>query len=179
MDDKEEIEDVKKDVMTMQLFLREYMDYSEKANIKRSSNVNILDLINDIISSSKTLEQKIKIVCTKKILFSTDKNCLHRIILNLCENASKYADEILVTITKNKSGLRIDIDDDGPGIPNYKKKEVFKPFYRIDNSRNLNQAGTGLGLSIANELVKTLNGRIELMDSKKLGGALFTIKLQA
>ena len=179
MDDKEEIEDVKKDVMTMQLFLREYMDYSEKANIKRSSNVNILDLINDIISSSKTLEQKIKIVCTKKILFSTDKNCLHRIILNLCENASKYADEILVTITKNKSGLRIDIDDDGPGIPNYKKKEVFKPFYRIDNSRNLNQAGTGLGLSIANELIKTLNGRIELMDSKKLGGALFTIKLQA
>ncbi len=59
-----------------------------------------------------------------------------------------------------------------------KKKKVFKPFYRIDNSRNQNQAGTGLGLSIANELIKTLNGKIELMDSKKLNGSLFSIKLQ-
>ncbi len=178
INNKEEIEDVKKDVMTMQGFLKEYMDYSQKVNIKRSSNINIVDLIKDVISSSKDLKKKTKVICNKKILFNTDKNCLHRIILNLCENASKYGNKILVTVSKNTSVLKIDIDDDGPGIPDYQKKKVFKPFYRIDNSRNQNQAGTGLGLSIANELIKTLNGKIELMDSKKLNGSLFSIKLQ-
>ena len=80
---------------------------------------------------------------------------------------TRYGNKILITVSKNTSVLKIDIDDDGPGIPDYEKKKVFKPFYRIDNSRNQNQAGTGLGLSIANELIKTLNGKNKSHGFKK------------
>ncbi len=73
--------------------------------------------------------------------------------------------------------MQISIEDNGPGIPDKFKKKVFKPFFRIDNSRNLNKAGSGLGLSIANELVKKLKGKIIVRDSTKLKGSIFTIQL--
>ena len=179
IDDQNEIKDIKKDIMTMQTFLREYLDYSEKISVNRFDEINIISLIKDIVSNSKHLKKKTKIIYKTKIFFKTDKNCLHRIILNLCENASRYSENIIVTSSLNSSILKIDIDDDGPGIPEGQKRKIFKPFYKIDNSRNLNHSGTGLGLSIANELVKTLNGRIELSDSKKLKGSNFSIKLRS
>ena len=58
------------------------------------------------------------------------------------------------------------------------KIRMGQPFFKIDNSRNLNEQGSGLGLSIANELVKKLNGNIIITASKKLKGSCFTIKLQ-
>ena len=73
--------------------------------------------------------------------------------------------------------LFIEIEDDGPRIPKDDKINIFKPFYKIDDSRNMNMEGSGLGLSIANELVKTLQGEIILKDSKKTKGSIFSIIL--
>jgi two-component system osmolarity sensor histidine kinase EnvZ len=95
----------------------------------------------------------------------------------LCENASKYGENILIKAKKKSNSLLIDIEDDGPGIPNKFKRKVFKPFFKVDDSRNLNQGGSGLGLSIANELIKKLKGKIYLKDSKKEKGTIFTISL--
>ena len=95
----------------------------------------------------------------------------------MCENASKYGENILIKAKKKSNSLLIDIEDDGPGIPNKFKRKVFKPFFKIDDSRNLNQGGSGLGLSIANELIKKLKGKIYLKDSKKEKGTIFTISL--
>ena len=57
------------------------------------------------------------------------------------------------------------------------KKKIFKPFYKIDNSRNLNESGSGLGLSISKELAKNIKARINLFNSKELKGCLFSITL--
>ena len=95
----------------------------------------------------------------------------------MCENASKYGENILIKAKKKSNTLLIDIEDDGPGIPNKFKRKVFKPFFKVDDSRNLNQGGSGLGLSIANELIKKLKGKIYLKDSKKEKGTIFTISL--
>ena len=77
---------------------------------------------------------------------------------------------------KKLKSLSIEIEDDGPGIPNSEKSNIFKPFFKIDDSRNMNKEGSGLGLSIANELVKTLQGEIVLKDSKTKG-SIFSIIL--
>ena len=70
------------------------------------------------------------------------------------------------------------IDDNGPGIPASERNNVFKPFYRIDNSRNLDKktlsGGSGLGLAIAMDAVTSHGGRIKLSDSP-LGGLRVTI----
>ena len=107
----------------------------------------------------------------------TDKNSLYRIIFNLFENACKYGDKIEISAKKQDNKLKIIIEDDGPGIKNQFRKNVFKPFYKIDNSRNLNEGGSGLGLSIAKELAKKIKARIDISKSDKLKGSLFSITL--
>ena len=168
---------IKNDIKTMEMFLKEYLDYSEKIKIKKISKINILKLLNEVVHSSKLLEKKTQIKCNSRIDFNTNKNYLYRIIFNLVENASKFGKNISITVKKKAKLLQINIEDDGPGIPENDKSNIFKPFYKIDDSRNMNTEGSGLGLSIANELVKTLKGEIILRDSKKTKGSIFSIIL--
>jgi len=177
MDENKEKQQIKNDLITMEMVLKEYLDYSEKINVKRISSVNIHNLVVEVTNSSKNLKKKTRIICNKNIFFKTDRNYLYRIIFNLCENASKYGQNIFIRAKKKSNSLFIDIEDDGPGIPNKFKKKVFKPFFKIDDSRNLNQGGSGLGLSIANELIKKLKGKIYLKDSPQKKGTIFTISL--
>ena len=168
---------IKKDIKTMEMLLKEYLDFSKKAKIKAVSNINIKELIEEVLVSSSTLEKRTKIVCASKIFFKTDKNSLYRIIFNLLENASKFGKNISIYATKKFKTLTIEIEDDGPGIPDKFKEKIFKPFYKIDDSRNLNKGGSGLGLSITNELIKKLKGKITLKDSLKTKGTIFSINL--
>ena len=168
---------IKKDIKTMEMLLKEYLDFSKKAKIKAVSNINIKELIEEVLVSSSTLKKRTKIVCASKIFFKTDKNSLYRIIFNLLENASKFGKNISISATKKFKTLTIEIEDDGPGIPDKFKEKIFKPFYKIDDSRNLNKGGSGLGLSITNELIKKLKGKITLKDSLKTKGTIFSINL--
>jgi signal transduction histidine kinase len=70
---------------------------------------------------------------------------------------------------KMAQSIEITVDDDGPGIPPEKREEVFKPFSRLDPSRNTKTGGVGLGLSIARDIVLAHGGRIHL-DSAPMGG---------
>lgn len=168
---------IKKDIKTMEMLLKEYLDFSEKVKIKNLSNINIKELIEEVVVSSSTLKKRTKIFCASRIFFKTDKNCLYRIIFNLLENASKFGKNISIYATKKFKTLIIEIEDDGPGIPDKFKEKIFKPFYKIDDSRNLNKGGSGLGLSITNELIKKLKGKITLKDSLKTKGTIFSISL--
>ena len=86
---------IKKDVETMQLFLKEYLEYSKKNNSSKFETVSILQLINEVVQSSKSKNKEIKIRCSKDLRIHTDKNSLFRIIFNLFENASRYGSKIL------------------------------------------------------------------------------------
>ena len=174
----EAIDSIKNDIDTMQIFLKEYLDYSEKIKITKISRVNIYKLLNEILNSDPKLYKRVNLKCRKTINIKINKNNLFRIIFNLIENASKYGKKILVEVKRIDNNLMISVEDDGPGVPDKFKKKIFRPFFKIDKSRNLNEQGSGLGLSIANELVKKLNGNIIITASKKLKGSCFTIKIQ-
>ena len=80
-----------------------------------------------------------------------------------------YAKNIHISTSKSVNKFNIFIDDDGPGIPINQYKNVFKPFFRLDKSRNLNHSGVGLGMSIAEDIVRSHGGNIELSKSKNEG----------
>ena len=65
--------------------------------------------------------------------------------------------------------MTIEIEDDGPGIPDYDKNNVFKPFYKIDKSRGDSKSSVGLGMSIASDMIQSHGGSIKLENSS-LGG---------
>jgi two-component system osmolarity sensor histidine kinase EnvZ len=73
---------------------------------------------------------------------------------------------VSVNIQKRTNRVLIMIEDDGPGIPEDQYKNVFKPFFRLDKSRSLNQSGVGLGLAIVEDIVNSHGGNIQLGKSK-------------
>ena len=178
LDNNKDTIQIKKDVETMQLFLKEYLEYSKKNNSRRFEKVNVLELIGEVVQSSKSKNKDIKIKCSKNLRIDTDKNSLFRIIFNLFENASRYGSKINIYVKRNIKNVVINIEDNGPGIDEKLMKQIFKPFYKIDNSRNLNESGSGLGLSIAKDLAKNINAKINCSNSKNLNGCLFSIILK-
>ena len=102
------------------------------------------------------------------------KRCLGNLIINAC----RHGDTVAVTGAHADGALAIVVDDDGPGVPPEEYEAVFKPFYRLDAARNLDESGTGLGLSIARDIARSHGGDIVLGKSP-LGGLRATVTVPA
>lgn len=96
-------------------------------------------------------------------------NAFTRLISNLVGNAFRYANSVHLTATHKDNWLTILVDDDGAGIPEDKREEVFKPFVRLDEARNQDAGGTGLGLAIARDIARNHGGDITLESNPKGG----------
>ncbi len=106
-----------------------------------------------------------------------DPASLHRVVLNLVENAVRYSspeDTVRIVIRTGPAELRIHVIDEGPGIAPEHLPHVFDRFYRIESARNRASGGTGLGLAIARSLTESLRGQIAVT-SELGGGATFTL----
>src|SRR5690606_3872000 len=105
-------------------------------------------------------------------------NAFSRLLGNVVGNAMRYAKTVDIRATHARGSLLVIIDDDGPGIPADRREEVFKPFLRLDDARNLDASGTGLGLSIARDIARGHGGDITLDDSP-MGGLRAIIRIPA
>ncbi len=108
-----------------------------------------------------------------------DTTKMHDVLRNLMENAVNYApDGGRIELGARLDGERVllTVADNGPGVPEPDLERVFERFYRVDKSRTQDPGGTGLGLSIVRHLVELHGGRVKA-DSRKEGGAIFTISL--
>jgi signal transduction histidine kinase len=106
-----------------------------------------------------------------------DSAAICRVIDNLVRNAVRYAkSQINVSFQVVQTTLVIHIDDDGPGIPEQSRVELFKPFVRLDQSRDRKSGGIGLGLAIVKRLVELHQGTVKVA-STETGGARFVIEM--
>jgi PAS domain S-box-containing protein len=108
-----------------------------------------------------------------------DSDQLQQVLLNLVDNAVKYAGTgatVVVSTHRDGDHIRIDVADDGPGIPLADRDRIFEKFYRADPGLRLAPGGTGLGLYICRELVERMGGRITV-GSEPSTGARFSVEL--
>lgn len=102
---------------------------------------------------------------------------LARAFSNIIENASRYAKKKIRITEKDTPGqVEVIIEDDGPGIPDDKKKDALRPFVRLDESRSEKTGGTGLGLSIAQTAIENHGGQM-FLENSDLGGLKVRIVL--
>jgi signal transduction histidine kinase len=94
---------------------------------------------------------------------------LKRAIRNLLDNAVKYGKSGTVAMRRASLAIEIDIDDEGPGIPQEELTRVLEPFYRLDESRSRETGGVGLGLAIAQSIVQTHGGSLTLSNRPEGG----------
>ncbi|MEO6494035.1 MAG: HAMP domain-containing sensor histidine kinase [Ilumatobacteraceae bacterium] len=114
---------------------------------------------------------------TAPVILDGDPEQLHRMVRNLVHNAEEHAEHrITVTLTKANALVRLQIADDGPGVPTELRKIVYERFVRVDTARTRNTGGTGLGLAIVADVVASHHGSIAVTDSEP-HGATFTVEL--
>jgi len=120
-------------------------------------------------------------LATQPVRVETDRDAIEQIILNLVDNAIKYAaggKQLEVELVRTEQLVTVRIADKGPGIPAAHRQQVFNKFHRVDASLTSRQQGSGLGLSIARQLAEGLGGTLTFC-SVAAGGACFELNLPA
>ena len=90
------------------------------------------------------------------------RHAFKRAVTNLVNNAARFAEHVNVSADKQNGALTVEVEDDGPGIPEAERENVFRPFYRLDHARNQDAGSTGLGLAIARDIARIHGGDIAL-----------------
>ena len=95
--------------------------------------------------------------------FLADEDALKQVLLNLLDNAVKYIppnSQIQIRSMKIEGGIRLEVEDNGPGISPEHMSRLFERFYRVDKGRSRKVGGTGLGLAITKHLIQRMGGSI-------------------
>lgn len=157
------------DVDDMEGMLNDYMAFASDNAQEETSVVNLEEMLRSLCEHA----QLQNVLCCYAIDGETQidvrPNAFKRCLVNLVSNACRYGTEIKISAVRKDGVLSLTVDDNGPGIPQEMREDVFKPFFRLDEARNQDESGTGLGLAIARDIALAHGGDIKLGDSS-LGG---------
>ena len=165
--DKEISKKLSDDVGEMEKMLNEYLQFASSRSAEITETFDLSELLKTTIM--KYEKKEITTDISKEVFLDGRKNLMQRCFSNLIDNAIKYSANVYISLRKLNNNILITIDDDGPGIPENERENVFKPFYKIDKSRGDSKSSVGLGLSIASDTVKSHGGNIKLETSPTNG----------
>ena len=175
---KPDIAALNEDVNDMQSMLEGYLAFARGESLEDPGSFDLETYFDKLRDEAKLRKRKLTTTLVGASEIHVRPNAFSRLLANIIGNAFRYAANIKVTATHTRGTLRIIVDDDGPGIPADKREDVFKPFVRLDEARNLDSSGTGLGLSIARDIARSHGGDITL-DQSPLGGLRAIIRAPA
>ncbi|HJN84039.1 MAG TPA: ATP-binding protein [Candidatus Pelagibacter bacterium] len=155
------------DITEMEKMLNEYLQFASSRYLEKTEKFDLSELLH--ITIQKYKKKKIITDISERISFNGRKNLIQRCLNNLIDNSIKYSKNIIVSAKKSSDNITITIDDDGPGISENERENVFKPFYKIDKSRGDSKSSVGLGLSITSDIIRSHGGNIKLENSPKNG----------
>jgi two-component system phosphate regulon sensor histidine kinase PhoR len=121
--------------------------------------------VDSVLSKAERKEIRVLREIPPETWIRADAKGLEQVIVNLIDNALKYVPEgstvrVFTVPTDDESRVRINVEDDGPGIDAQHRERIFERFYRIDPGRSRDMGGTGLGLSIVRHLVENMGGQV-------------------
>ncbi len=176
MGNASEIRDLKNDVADMERMIDAYLQFARGEGQEEPVRTDLKTLIEQAVSPLNRENEWVKVDVPEGISLVIRPIALERCIGNLLGNALKYGKNAWISAKRFDGNVEICVDDDGPGIPPEQYEDVFKPFFRGENSRNAKTGGVGLGLPIVQDIVLTHGGRIWLDKSPK-GGLRVVIDL--
>ena len=165
---KEISEKMSKDIDEMEKMLNDYLQFAKTQSQESTTTINLDDLLNSI--KNKINNENLSVYNSNKTIeLKCRPTALKRSFENIIQNGLTYGNKVDVNIQKGNKRALIIVEDNGPGIPEDQYKNVFKPFFRLDKSRSLNQSGVGLGLAIVEDIINSHGGNIQLGRSKYNG----------
>jgi two-component system osmolarity sensor histidine kinase EnvZ len=170
------VEGMKQDVHEMERMVAGYIDFVRGDGEEQFEFIELKTLFDKMIAALNRQRVAVAQDVEEGLRVRVRPLAFERALNNLMVNASKYGEHVWVSAFLDDGKVHIQIEDDGPGIAEEMLSEVFKPFKRVDDSRNAETGGVGLGLSIAMDIVQSHGGNIELSTST-YGGLCAVVRL--
>jgi two-component system osmolarity sensor histidine kinase EnvZ len=161
----------------MEHMIDEYLDFARGEGAEAVETTDLAALLAQYCEDARRTGAAVALEVEPGLSALVRPNALKRALDNLVSNAVSHGKTVRVTAGPTATGgVEIVVEDDGPGIPEDRYEEAFKPFSRLDESRNQNRKGVGLGLAIARDVARSHGGDVTL-DRSALGGLKATIRL--
>ena len=174
--DEELKKSLDEEISHMSEMLVEYLEFAAENELKSNKLINPIEALIKIKNDVHFQKHNIELEVLKDDDCLVNENIFIRVVTNILNNAILNSEKVVIKTEVSDEIVKVNIHDNGKGIPDDEKENVFKPFYRIDKSRNQNTVSSGLGLAITKSLLNSINGRIHLYDSY-LGGLEVAIEI--
>lgn len=176
--DDKDLEPLHQDVEDMQSMLEGYLAFVRSEAEEDVGTVYLSEVVRRLEMQAELENKGFSAEIEGRDEIRVRPNAFHRLLSNLTSNAWRHAQNLRLKADHGNKWLTVTVDDDGPGIPADMRDQVFKPFFRLDEARNLNASGTGLGLAIARDIARAHGGNVTLEDSP-MGGLRAIIRIPA
>ena len=154
-----------------------YLAFARGEGTEPVQPADLSRLLAEVVAGARRTGIRIELENTGPLSLPLRANAFKRCVTNLLANSRRHAQTVWICAhRRDEHTMEVLVDDDGPGIPEASREDVFKPFFRLDTSRNPETGGTGLGLAIARDVVRSHGGEITLSDSPQ-GGLRVIIRL--
>ena len=171
------------DISEMEHMLDDYLAFARGEGGEESETIDLVELVRDTVAAASRARPSkdvtpgdVPVTAPEVMPFNGKRAALRRCLANLADNALKHGSHVAVTLSRDERAVEIVVEDDGPGIPENRYEEAFRPFTRLDEGRNLQTGGSGLGLAIARDVARAHGGDIVLSRST-MGGLKATVRL--
>lgn len=172
MDDSSEKDKLWNDLGEMEHLVREGVAYARSVHgaTEESRRTDLDSFLDSLVFDYQDMGKDVQLNGKSGAVIDTRPHALRRVLVNLTDNALKFAGAAELWVETKNGNLSVKVMDRGPGIAKEELAHVMEPFYRVENSRNRSTGGTGLGLAIAQQLALAIGGSLTL--SQREGGGL-------
>jgi two-component system osmolarity sensor histidine kinase EnvZ len=171
------IDSIKSDLAEMEHMIDEYLAFARGQGGEAVETIYLKNLIEQVSQGAERVGAEVAVEADADLEATVRPIALKRALSNLVMNAAMHGRKVAVQAhAEPGGGVRIMVDDDGPGIPPERYEEAFRPFSRLDEARNQNVKGVGLGLAIARDVARGHGGEVTL-DKSPLGGLRAVVRL--
>ncbi len=176
MMDGDERNEMREDIIEMEKMIHAYLDFVRGDGEEEFESLSLVSMFERLREIKRPKSPDIEIDIPNDLVIEVRPMAFERAMSNLINNAARYADGIWVKAFCDEEKAQIEIEDNGPGIPEAFYDEAFKPFTRVDPSRSTETGGVGLGLAIVMDIVHAHGGKIWL-DKSTHGGLKVVVRM--
>ena len=159
----EDIEAMQQDVSDMEQMLGEYLAFARGHDASEPDEpVDVARWMRELVQSYRPTGAELTYSLPETIAMPMRRGQMKRALENLINNALAYGAHCHVSLDCGEGWVTIYVEDDGPGVPEEVMADIFRPFTRLDTSRNRETGGVGLGLAITRDIVQSHGGHIRM-----------------
>jgi two-component system, OmpR family, osmolarity sensor histidine kinase EnvZ len=174
--DGPDVTDLNSDIEEMEHMIEGYLAFARGEGEESAVSTDLDALLDEVVVSARRQGGDVRLEARTGLSMIIRPNAMKRCIGNLVSNAVRYATHVGVFARAGNAAVEIWVEDDGPGIPDDRREDVFRPFFRLDPSRNPRTGGVGLGLTIARDIARSHGGDLSLATAPT-GGVRAIIRL--